>query len=300
MAARLRENILTMSLGAVSAVTAAFNSLKLNGSYDGFVRRHMDAMMVPTPPGSQSNAAHRGPIFLPWHRAALWELETLLIQADPSIAGLPYWRWEVEGALNAGRPQNSRFWTADYVGTDGDSAQGNRVLNGPFKDWQATIYDNGSRSYTTRSTAGLVRRLGRDPSGSPNLPDQAQVTDALSYTKYDVSPYQYDTNGFRGRIEGWAGGPRMHNLVHRWVGGDMLSGTSPNDPVFWLHHCNVDRLWWSWQTRSTPLRPYAPISPDGPIGQRSGDQLTGLLGTSWTAAAVQDIRNAATLGYSFH
>lgn len=27
----------------------------------------------------------------------------------------------------------------------------------------------------------------------------------------------------------------------------MLPGTSPNDPVFFLHHCNVDRLWWQWQ-----------------------------------------------------
>ena len=35
----------------------------------------------------------------------------------------------------------------------------------------------------------------------------------------------------------------MHNLVHRWVGGSMGPGTSPNDPVFFLHHCNVDRIW---------------------------------------------------------
>jgi tyrosinase len=25
--------------------------------------------------------------------------------------------------------------------------------------------------------------------------------------------------------------------------------TSPNDPLFWLHHCMVDRVWWIWQNR---------------------------------------------------
>jgi hypothetical protein len=33
------------------------------------------------------------------------------------------------------------------------------------------------------------------------------------------------------------------NLVHRWVNGNMVSMASPNDPVFWLHHANIDRLW---------------------------------------------------------
>ncbi|WNG21650.1 tyrosinase family protein [Cystobacter fuscus] len=53
--------------------------------------------------------------------------------------------------------------------------------------------------------------------------------------------------------------PRMHNGAHVWVGG-MLSkdgktivgsmaafDTSPNDPAFFLHHANVDRIWAQWQ-----------------------------------------------------
>lgn len=298
MTTRVRRNILNMPISDVAAVTAAFNALKLNGTYDSAIRRHMDAAMVATPAGSQSNAAHRGPLFLPWHRAALWEIETLLMQHNSSILGLPYWRWEVEASLNDGQPKNSKFWTAAYVGSDGDPSQGNRVLNGPFRDWRALIYNNTNRTYVSRTTAGLIRRLGRDPSGSSTFPNQAQVTDALNQTQYDVPPYAYDTNGFRGRMEGWASGPRMHNLVHRWVGGDMLAGTAPNDPVFWLHHCNVDRLWWAWQTKTSPLRPYAPISPAGGLGQRSDDQLKSLLGT-WTPALVQDITNSSVLGYSY-
>jgi len=37
-----------------------------------------------------------------------------------------------------------------------------------------------------------------------------------------------------------------HGAVHTAVGGDMLTALSPSDPIFWLHHCNVDRLWESW------------------------------------------------------
>jgi len=38
-----------------------------------------------------------------------------------------------------------------------------------------------------------------------------------------------------------------HGAVHDAIGGDM--GTVPTaaaDPVFWVHHCNVDRLWSAW------------------------------------------------------
>jgi tyrosinase len=41
----------------------------------------------------------------------------------------------------------------------------------------------------------------------------------------------------------------MHNLVHVWVGGDMGPASSPNDPVFFLNHCNVDRIWENWKQR---------------------------------------------------
>lgn len=38
-----------------------------------------------------------------------------------------------------------------------------------------------------------------------------------------------------------------HNGVHVALGGTMGTFKSPMDPVFWMHHCNVDRLWAIWQ-----------------------------------------------------
>ena len=41
--------------------------------------------------------------------------------------------------------------------------------------------------------------------------------------------------------------PRPHNNVHNLIGGAMSSiAISPRDPIFWVHHANIDRLWVAW------------------------------------------------------
>jgi len=65
-----------------------------------------------------------------------------------------------------------------------------------------------------------------------------------------------------------------HNLVHNCVGGEftangqtthaggfMLNFLSPVDPIFFLHHANIDRLWDVW-TRKQQARHY-PTLPEG-------------------------------------
>lgn len=37
-----------------------------------------------------------------------------------------------------------------------------------------------------------------------------------------------------------------HNRVHSTIGGNMVSAASPRDPLFYVHHCMVDYLWWEW------------------------------------------------------
>ena len=54
-----------------------------------------------------------------------------------------------------------------------------------------------------------------------------------------------------------ASAPAMHNRVHVWVGGGMAPGSSPNDPVFFLNHCFVDKIWHDWQ-QAAPDHLYAP------------------------------------------
>ena len=55
---------------------------------------------------------------------------------------------------------------------------------------------------------------------------------------------------FRPALEGGTGlSPghgSMHNGIHGWVGGDMVRMSSPNDPIFFMHHAQIDRIWAIW------------------------------------------------------
>jgi Common central domain of tyrosinase len=60
----------------------------------------------------------------------------------------------------------------------------------------------------------------------------------------------------------------IHGNVHNAVGGDMRTAHSPTDPVFYLHHANVDRLWARWQTgphAADPMESTANLEPRGRI-----------------------------------
>ena len=39
----------------------------------------------------------------------------------------------------------------------------------------------------------------------------------------------------------------FHNRIHGLVGGTMVTASSPADPLFWLHHCFIDKLFADWQ-----------------------------------------------------
>ena len=78
--------------------------------------------------------------------------------------------------------------------------------------------------------------------------------------------------GFRNRIEG---GRRMHNFGHGWVGGHMGHPfTSPNDLIFYMHHCNIDRLWTEWQGNGHQGAPFYPGPQSGEDeGQKLNDAM---------------------------
>ena len=293
-----RRNILSLSLVEVQRLTKAFNTLKTNGTYDAFVRRHMQAMMAETPPNAPTtdrNTAHRGPAFLPWHRASLLELANALRSVDPLIDDLPYWRWQDDAALY-GNPRNSPLWTTNYLGPDGNPSQGDRVLTGPFANWKALVYNTSTGRFRQRSNRGLIRRLGRDPQGMTTLPAGPDVTDLWTnpnYQKYDASPWDETTMSFRNRVEGWYAGSALHNQVHLYVGGDMLVGTSPNDPVFWLNHCNVDGIWTAWQSKYG-INSYLPSS-GGPTGHNLDDRMQFLI----TPRTPRSVLDWTALGYVY-
>lgn len=271
-------------------------------TYDLFVIWHHRAMMTMTPPGNPAgrNAAHRGPVFCPWHRVMLMVLERNLqrVLADPSF-GLPYWDWAADGDLPPGGQLASAVWGAACMGGDGSP-----VSSGPFRfdaadpsTWRVRVQGtaSGGLALTDR---GLNRDLASD---APGLPMSTHVAHALALNTYDASPWSVQSVGFRNRLEGWAADPGssppwMHNLVHVWIGGDMAPTTSPNDPAFYLNHCNVDRIWEKWL--STNGRTYVPdaTSSSSLAGHRIDDPIVSPLGGgAMTPRQVLDV--SAIYGY---
>lgn len=52
---------------------------------------------------------------------------------------------------------------------------------------------------------------------------------------------------------------RVHDSGHIWVGGTMqIIMTAPCDPIFWMHHAEIDRIWSEWQTASPGENPSLP------------------------------------------
>lgn len=213
-------------------------------TYDRYVLWHVRAMSTRTPTTHPTrNAAHAGPVFLPWHRMFLNRLETDLqrVLNDASFA-LPYWNWATDALL--ADPLASALWANDALGSH---ASNGSVTQGPFRraEWPVRVGFGPTGSIVTN----LNRALGRNrATNGTQLPTATQIKTVLQLGTYDTADWdRASPNSFRNQLEGW-NGPNLHNRVHMWVGGDMTQMFSPNDPVFFLHHANVDRIWTYWQT----------------------------------------------------
>ena len=245
--------------------------------------------------GISIDFAHQGPVFPVWHRRYLLivEKEFQRITANDSF-GLPYWQWE-ENDISAfteeyyGVPANSFGPPVDVQGKVINSNNWNTICD--FSYWKPDLTCSQSWSLCNpENDLGDKRPLQRGD-GSTYLPNIVEVMIAIAAPSYDAADEQgmYFTNGprkrFRSRLEGWnaicsavncTGPPgsavHMHNDVHVWVGGQMDDvPAAVNDPIFNLHHCNVDRILESWIQRfaqgnsSQELLPaYVPVSGGHP------------------------------------
>jgi tyrosinase len=258
-------------------------------TWDLFTLWHYFTMQTPTPAGSRRNAAHRAPVFLPWHRWMLLLVESSLqrVLQDDDF-GLPYWDWAADGDQPPdGQPQQP-LW--EHIGGTGFP-----VSDGPFAfdasdpgTFRVRVVENVFTGELEVADRGLWRDLGQD-SDAPSLPTTQDVLDCLKrHTRYDRTPYDPSSGaGIRNELEGWVGTrrPGLHNRVHVWVGGDMGPGTSPNDPVFYLNHCNVDRIWESWMAEHGRVYEPGDAAAAALFRQRLNDPLLSMLTEAQPAIA---------------
>jgi Common central domain of tyrosinase len=77
----------------------------------------------------------------------------------------------------------------------------------------------------------------------------------------------------------------IHGGAHNAVGGDMAKARSPNDPLFWLHHAYIDRLFARWQASThagPPPNPNEMLKPAPILGVK-----------------VKSVMKISTLGYRY-
>ncbi|KAF7522792.1 hypothetical protein G7054_g12024 [Neopestalotiopsis clavispora] len=119
---------------------------------------------------------------------------------------------------------------------------GSCIRDGPFSDYVVSFYN------FTYNPHCLSRGIGRD-NGQPHKFSGADVTPAA------ISTVMQEKTFFNFSIA-LENGP--HATIPHLVNGDFFSFEAPNessdpDPLFILHHAQLDRLWWKWQ-RTGPGR----------------------------------------------
>lgn len=234
--------------------------------YEKYVRWHVQSMSIMS--NRFQNKAHGGPVFLPWHREFLrrFEVDMRTIAGDNTLF-LPYWDWTED----QNRPQKSKIWNEDFMGGNGDPDfqgptplalnrdTGYAVTDGPFKynpsdpsSYSVLMFDEHGNAVMDRNSNPIRFPLLRWFKIGDKFPTLDEVKKLQTISIYD-SPDWYthindDNPSFRNTIEGWKPAPySLHNNIHTWVSGVMEQNYSPADPVFFLNHCNVDRLWAEWQ-----------------------------------------------------
>lgn len=197
---------------------------------------------APVPSGATWNQCqHQTWFFVAWHRMYVYFFERIVRAAIVAAGGpadwaLPYWNYD--------RPYPSN------------------TLPPAFR---ATTLPDGTPNPLYVPSPGRVSAYNKGAQLDPRVTSDAVAMDA-NHTHFSVKagapigssfggaqtpfshfgPYQYS-----GQLE-----LQPHNNIHSTLGGTVLSNCSggwmsdPNcaaaDPIFWLHHSNIDRLWLYW------------------------------------------------------
>lgn len=202
--------------------------------------------------------------FQPWHRMFIAQYEKDLRNLCSYTGAQPYWNWALDSDSvedfsispifdrESGFGGNGIFidtasWTNSTRQVPGKTG-GGCVINGPFVKEEFTVNTGPGNS-----SAYNPRCLTRDISPEFAISKLSQCI--VDWTLEAEDFYEFDIRvqgGVTASTQGYHGGG--HLGVGGDIGemGDMYS--SPGDPIFFMHHTNVDRLWDTWQRMDWPAR----------------------------------------------
>lgn len=178
---------------------------------------------------------HQSWYFPPWHRGYLYALEnqirsSVIALGGPTDWALPYWDYLGPGNQNKLPPA-----FAEHTLPDGSP--------NPLYVYARFGPENDSNVYV------------KIPPISTSCQNETVYTKKNSlWPGYGGPDTGFSHNGGKnGSLES-----NPHNLVHVQVGGKISPdlwglmadpGIAALDPIFYLHHCNIDRMWESWNTQ---------------------------------------------------
>jgi tyrosinase len=166
--------------------------------------------------------------FLPWHRAYLVAYERIIRElTHNNDFALPYWDW----TANPTMPE---------VFLEPKTPDGK-------KNWLYVDEPDHMRTWPPRKPM------------PDNIVGQPVLDEILASTTFDEfgtskNPHQDSLDpswipkggGIQGTLE-----HTPHNIVHDNISGWMEGFASPRDPIFYMHHGNIDRIWALWNHAST-------------------------------------------------
>lgn len=261
---RIRKNAVSLTENERNRFLEALGELNAagKGPFQSFRDMH-DSEAYPE--------AHGYAGFLPWHRAYLLDLERSLQEVNDQVT-LPYWRFD--------EPAPALFAPEFFGMPDPDAANGDIIIfphGHPLEFWK------------TDGTDAIFRRPTFDINLAPPPFDAAGrervITQHRTLAKGGPAQ-QYFL--FR-RMEG-----TPHGAAHTSFNASnpiFNPAVAPKDPIFFLLHCNVDRLWafWQWRHKRTKEDESTAYSLLGSLrADEMGNVGAGLDDTMWPWNGIKD------------
>lgn len=172
--------------------------------------------------------------FLPWHRMYLFYFERIVAATVVQLGGYPGWTlpyWNYSDAANANAQRIPEAFREPKLPNGAD----NPLL--------------------------IAQRDSGNDGSIVGFPDDVDLTGCLNNPRF-VAQGQGGDPGFGGSQTGFSHSGGLlniagelervpHGSMHVAVGGFMgRFNTAGLDPLFWLHHANIDRLWEVWRRRN--------------------------------------------------
>ena len=260
-----------------------------------------DEDFTPPNPG-RGYCTHGSAIFTTWHRPYLLLQEQLLCEKARDIAGAANGTYGAQRWQDAAERVRLPYW--DWSASESESRipdvmkQTSITVNGPEGP---ETFENPLFNYDFLNPQPPESRLGEETirGGSDDqLAADFENRRLATLNLFTVDQY----NQFSRDLE------QIHNAVHGGVGGDMRAvARSSFDPIFYMHHTNVDRLMAMYQaTHPGEVLTPAPRSPTYALGGPGPDDLDTRLYpfrhpdlSGWTSNDVATADSTFEYGYSY-